>query len=95
MVKKFISKIKIFRPIIIISSCMVLLIPISIVLLIFLCYAKLFNKRILVISSPTGNLGNRLFLFSNFISFAIENNFEVFNPAFYKFVDYFESTQHH
>lgn len=86
-VKKFISKSKIFRPIIIISSCMVLLI----------CwfYTIIFNKRILVISSSIGNLGNRLFLFSNFISFAAENNFEVINPTFYEFADYFESTRHH
>lgn len=71
---------------------MLTIIPSCIVLFISLFYALLFNKRILVICSPIGNLGNRLFLFSNFISFATENNFEVVNPAFYEFADYFETT---
>ena len=93
--KKFISKSKIFRNIIIASSCIILFIPISIVLLIYWFYAALFNKRVLVIASPTGNLGNRLFLFSNFIGFAAENNFEVHNPAFYKYATCFESTYNH
>ena len=94
-VKRFICKCKIFRTIIIVLACIVLLMPISIVLLIYWFYAIIFDKRVLVISSPTGNLGNRLFLFSNFIGFAAENNFEVHNPAFYKYATCFESTYNH
>lgn len=66
----------------------------SLILLILLLYAMLSNKRLLVISLPQGtsNLGNILFLFSNFICFALENNYEVLNPTFYKYADYFKTT---
>lgn len=46
----------------------------------------------LVISAKSGQLGNRLFLFANFIAFAIENNFTVANPAFEEYADFFVST---
>ncbi|MEH2248585.1 hypothetical protein [Nostoc sp.] len=46
----------------------------------------------LVISAKSGQLGNRLFLFANFMAFAIENNFTVFNPAFEEYADFFSST---
>ncbi|MGD0237324.1 MAG: hypothetical protein ABSC55_22690 [Syntrophorhabdales bacterium] len=52
------------------------------------------KKRILVICSPVGNLGNRLFLFSNFIAFAEQNNCEVINPTFSEYAGYFETTSH-
>jgi hypothetical protein len=46
----------------------------------------------LIISAKSGQLGNRLFLFSHFIVFAIENNYQVFNPAFEEYGEYFIST---
>lgn len=46
----------------------------------------------LVISAKSGQLGNRLLLFANFIAFAIEHNLKVFNPAFEEYADFFLST---
>ncbi|MEH1886613.1 alpha-1,2-fucosyltransferase [Nostoc sp.] len=46
----------------------------------------------LVISAKSGQLGNRLLSFANFIAFAIENNFTVINPAFEEYADFFMST---
>ncbi|WP_375495781.1 alpha-1,2-fucosyltransferase [uncultured Nostoc sp.] len=46
----------------------------------------------LVISAKSGQLGNRLLLFANFIAFAIENNVTVINPAFDEYADFFIST---
>ncbi|HIK08513.1 MAG TPA: alpha-1,2-fucosyltransferase [Trichormus sp. M33_DOE_039] len=46
----------------------------------------------LVICAKSGQLGNRLLLFANFIAFAIENNFTVFNPAFDEYAEFFQST---
>jgi len=48
------------------------------------------NKKI-IISSKTGYLGNRLFLFAQFIAFALENNLEIWNPAFYNYAKYFKN----
>ncbi len=55
--------------------------------------ALLKRKKIFVITLKKGNMGNRLFLFSNVLAFAIENNFEVYNPTFYDFADCFKGTQ--
>lgn len=44
----------------------------------------------LVISSPAGQLGNRLIQFSNFIAFAKHNGFALFNPAFNEYSCYFD-----
>jgi hypothetical protein len=46
----------------------------------------------LIISAKSGQLGNRLLLFANFIAFAIENKFIVLNPAFEEYADFFKST---
>ncbi len=46
----------------------------------------------LVISAKSGQLGNRLLLFANFIAFARENNLKVLNPAFDEYAEFFEST---
>lgn len=46
----------------------------------------------LVISAKSGQLGNRLLLFANFIAFAIENNYTVLNPAFEDYAEFFQST---
>ena len=62
-------------------------------LLCVLLYATMARKRIVIIASPAGNLGNRLFLFSNVIGFAIENRFEVMNFAFYEYAECFKTTR--
>lgn len=46
----------------------------------------------LVIAAKSGQLGNRLLLFANFIAFAIENNLRVINPAFEEYADFFQGT---
>ncbi|RUR80144.1 alpha-1,2-fucosyltransferase [Chlorogloeopsis fritschii PCC 9212] len=46
----------------------------------------------LVISAKSGQLGNRLLLFANFIAFALENNLIVINPAFEDYAAFFEGT---
>ncbi|MBD2440641.1 alpha-1,2-fucosyltransferase [Nostoc sp. FACHB-110] len=46
----------------------------------------------LVISAKSGQLGNRLLLFANFLAFAIEYNCQVLNPAFEEYADFFSST---
>jgi hypothetical protein len=45
-----------------------------------------------VITNKTGQLGNRLFLFSHFIACAIENNFTVVNPTFEEYAAFFKTT---
>ncbi len=54
--------------------------------------ALLWVKYMLVISAKSGQLGNRLLLFANFIAFAIENRLTVLNPAFDDYAGLFEST---
>lgn len=46
----------------------------------------------LVISAKSGQLGNRLLLFANFMAFAMENKLTVFNPAFEEYAEFFQST---
>lgn len=46
----------------------------------------------LIISAKSGQLGNRLLLFANFIAFSIENNMKVFNPAFEEYAEFFQLT---
>ncbi|WP_250125016.1 hypothetical protein [Chroococcidiopsis sp. CCMEE 29] len=45
-----------------------------------------------IIANKTGQLGNRLFLFSHFIACAIENNFTVVNPSFDEYAAFFKTT---
>jgi len=46
----------------------------------------------LVISAKSGQLGNRLLLFANYIAFGIENNLMIINPAFEEYAEFFQST---
>ena len=46
----------------------------------------------LIISAKSGQLGNRLLLFANFIAWAIEHNFTVLNPAFEEYAEFFVGT---
>jgi len=46
----------------------------------------------IIIGQRTGQLGNRLLLFAHFIANAIEYGGEVWNPSFYDYAGYFEST---
>lgn len=44
----------------------------------------------IVILNPFGQLGNRMMLFSKFITLALEENLEIMNPAFLEYADSFE-----
>ena len=46
----------------------------------------------LIIGSKSGQLCNRLFAFSHFIVNAVENNYELYNPNFDEYCDYFKGT---
>ncbi len=46
----------------------------------------------LIISAKSGQLGNRLLLFANFIAWAIEHNLTVLNPAFDEYAELFLGT---
>lgn len=48
--------------------------------------------HMLIISAKSGQLGNRLLLFANFIAFAIEHNLTVINPAFEEYAEFFVET---
>ena len=50
-------------------------------------------KPIIVISSKAGELGNRLFNYTNFIAFAAEHKMTVFNPSFDEYAELFETTK--
>jgi hypothetical protein len=43
------------------------------------------------ISNKPGQLGNRLFVFANFIALGCEQNLSIVNPAFDEYCEYFES----
>ena len=46
----------------------------------------------LIISAKSGQLGNRLLLFANFIAWAIEHDLTVINPAFEEYAEFFTGT---
>jgi len=46
----------------------------------------------LIISAKSGQLGNRLLVFANFIAWAIEHNLTVLNPAFEEYAEFFAGT---
>jgi len=50
------------------------------------------RRPILVVASPFGNLGNRLFLHANLIAFAMGNHAMVINPAFHPWRRVFSGT---
>lgn len=52
------------------------------------------RMKSVIISYRPGQLGNMLFLFSNFIAWGIEKNVCVKAPAFEKYAEYFNSTQY-
>jgi hypothetical protein len=49
-------------------------------------------SSMLIISAKSGQLGNRLLLFANFIALAIEHNLTVLNPAFEEYAEFFVGT---
>lgn len=51
------------------------------------------QRKKLIIGKKSGRLGNRLMLFAHIIAFAKENDFKVFNFAFFEYARYFESTR--
>jgi len=51
------------------------------------------SRPFIVISSKAGQLGNRLFNFTNFIAFAAAHGATVINPSFDEYGDLFESTR--
>lgn len=54
---------------------------------------RFFKKpKIFVIGKKIGGCSNRLFLFANLISCALENNAIVFNPSFEEYAKYFVNT---
>ncbi len=46
----------------------------------------------IIISAKSGQLGNRLFNFANFIGFAAENKTKLINPCFEEYANHFETT---
>lgn len=46
---------------------------------------------LLIIGEKYGALGNRLFLFAHFIANAVEYNYDVYNPAFDEYAQYFKN----
>lgn len=50
-------------------------------------------RPIIIISSKAGQLGNRLFNFTNFIAFAAEHGATVINPSFDEYAELFETTR--
>lgn len=46
-----------------------------------------------VIASKPGQLGNRLYLFAHFIGSAIEHGFELMNPSFDEYANFFRGTR--
>ena len=47
------------------------------------------NKPLVIISDQYGRLGNRLYLFSQFILFCKKTNYELWIPGFYEYKTYF------
>jgi hypothetical protein len=64
-----------------------------VVLIILTLIALLSRRRFIIIASPFGNLGNRLFLFANVIAFARQNQAIVVNPAFHPWRNVFAGTR--
>lgn len=46
----------------------------------------------IIISNKPGQLGNLLFIYANLLAYGTENNIRVFNPSFYQYQRYFETT---
>ena len=68
----------------------------SIKILLLVCYFLIIilfklirNQRIIIVSDQYGRLGNRLYLFSQFILFCKKYNYELWIPGFYDYKSYF------
>jgi len=46
-----------------------------------------------IIGKKAGQLGNRLLVFAHFIANSIEYGYEIANPSFYDYADYFDATR--
>ena len=46
----------------------------------------------IIISSQPGQLGNLILVYAHFMSYGIENNIKIVNPAFYPYRSYFKKT---
>jgi len=46
----------------------------------------------IIISDKPGQLGNLLFVYSNFLAYGLENDVKIFNPAFHRYKAYFRGT---
>lgn len=64
-----------------------------VLLIILTLIAILARRHFIIIVSPFGNLGNRLFLFGNVIAFARQNRAIVINPAFHPWRHVFAGTR--
>ena len=64
-----------------------------VLLIILTLIAMLSRRHFIIIVSPFGNLGNRLFLFGNVIAFARQNRAIVINPAFHPWRHVFAGTR--
>jgi len=49
------------------------------------------KKRLIIVSDKYGRLGNRLYLFSQFIIFCKKYNYELWIPGFYEYKTYFSN----
>jgi hypothetical protein len=47
----------------------------------------------IIIARKFGQLGNRLFLFANFIAYAEAHNIRIVNPSFYEYAEHFQTTK--
>lgn len=47
----------------------------------------------IIIARKFGQLGNRLFLFAQFIAWAEEHKIRIVNPSFYEYAEYFQKTK--
>lgn len=55
--------------------------------------AAVSQRKIIIIVTPFGNLGNRLFLYANILAYAIEHTGIVLNPAFHPWRGVFAGTR--
>ena len=59
--------------------------------ILILLFKLIRNKKVIIICDQYGRLGNRLYLFSQFILFCKKNNFELWIPGFYEYKSYFSN----
>lgn len=59
--------------------------------ILILLFKLIRNKKVIIVCDQYGRLGNRLYLFSQFILFCKKNNFELWIPGFYEYKSYFSN----